>query len=155
MARSVVNNEAGYSLVEVLAAIMILSIAIIPMVGMFDMGLKSAASSGNYDKARALANAKLEEVKSLPYSKPGAPADSLLEKYKPQNEPGATPGPGVSPVSCNQPPFTCEVKTNYVNMSNLDNPVSPAARTSWIKVEVEVKWDSNSKSYKTTGLKVR
>lgn len=61
------ENESGYSLVEVLAAIVILSIAIIPMVTMFDTGLRLATTSGNYDEARALANQKLEEAKSLLY----------------------------------------------------------------------------------------
>lgn len=58
------KSEAGYSLVEVLAAIVILTIAIIPMVTMFDVGLRSATTSGNYDKARALANSNLETVKA-------------------------------------------------------------------------------------------
>lgn len=150
------QDESGYSLVEVMVAIMILSIAIIPMVGMFDLGLKSVTASGDYDKARALANAKLEAAKALPYNRPGGPADSLLERYKPLNEPAAPAGLGAgSAVSCDQAAFTCEVKTNYVSVNNLDNPVSPAARTSWIKIQVEVRWDSDSKSYKTAGLKVR
>jgi hypothetical protein len=46
---------------------MLLTIALLPMVGMFDMGIKSATSSGNYDKARALSNLKMEEAKSLPF----------------------------------------------------------------------------------------
>ncbi len=50
-----------------MVSIMILAIAILPMVGMFDMGLNSATTSSNYDKARALANLKLEEAKSLPF----------------------------------------------------------------------------------------
>lgn len=153
MIRPLRKQEAGYSLVEVMAAIMILSIAIIPMVGMFDMGLESAMLGANYDRARALANAKLEEAKALPYHKPGGAADSLLEKYKPLNEPAGL-GAG-SPVPCNQPPFTCEVTTNYVHISDLNAPMSPAARTSWIKIEVKVGWDGDAKSYKTAGLRVR
>ncbi|MGH3090237.1 MAG: type IV pilus modification PilV family protein, partial [Rubrobacteraceae bacterium] len=58
------NTESGYSLVEVLAAIVILTVAIIPMVAMFDTGLRSATTSGNYDKARALANSNLEMAKT-------------------------------------------------------------------------------------------
>ena len=50
-----------------MVSIIILAIAIIPMVGMFDMGLKSATAGSNYDKARALANLKMEEAKSLPF----------------------------------------------------------------------------------------
>ena len=61
------ENEAGYSLVEVMVSIMILAIAILPMVGMFDMGLNAATKGSNYDKARTLANLKLEQAKSLPF----------------------------------------------------------------------------------------
>ncbi len=53
------RGESGYSLVEVMASIIILTLAIIPMVGMFDMGLQSATRGSNYDKSRALANLKL------------------------------------------------------------------------------------------------
>src|SRR5204863_2984077 len=58
------RGEAGYSLVEVMASIVILAIAIIPMVGMLDMGLKTATSGSNYDRARALANTNLEKIKA-------------------------------------------------------------------------------------------
>ena len=51
-----------------MVSIMILAIAILPMVGMFDMGLNSATEGSNYDKARALANLKMEEAKSLPFA---------------------------------------------------------------------------------------
>ena len=61
------RDESGYSLVEVLVAIVILAVAILPMVGMFESGLKAANTSGNYDKARSLATLKLEQAKTLPY----------------------------------------------------------------------------------------
>ena len=67
MLRKRLSEEFGYSLVEVMASIIILSLAILPMVGMFDMGLKSATAGSNYDKSRALANLKLEEAKSRPF----------------------------------------------------------------------------------------
>ena len=35
------SEESGYSLVEVMASIVLLSIAIIPMVAMFDVGLRT------------------------------------------------------------------------------------------------------------------
>jgi prepilin-type N-terminal cleavage/methylation domain-containing protein len=63
-----IRGESGYSLVEVMASIIILSIAIIPMVGMFDIGLQNATRGGNYDKSRALANLKLEEAKNLSFA---------------------------------------------------------------------------------------
>ncbi len=61
------GSESGYSLVEVLAAIVILTAAIVPMVGMFDAALRATGASGDYDKARACAGQKLEQARSLPY----------------------------------------------------------------------------------------
>src|SRR5215217_2095846 len=51
-----------------MVSIMVLAIAILPMISMFDMGLHSATAGSQYDKARALANLKLEQAKSLPFS---------------------------------------------------------------------------------------
>lgn len=138
-------DQGGYSLVEVVVSIMLLSIAIIPMVGMFDTALNSATRGSNYDKARALANMKLEEVKALPFEKAGGPADSLLEKYRPLNEPS---GAGTA-VSCNQSPFTCSVKTRYVG-TDLTTPTS-GARTTLVKIDVEISWGGTT--YKTSGLR--
>ena len=59
------RSESGYSLVEVMVAMMILAVAIIPMVGMFDAGLRAAVAGSNYDGARALANEKLEGIRAL------------------------------------------------------------------------------------------
>ena len=61
------REESGYSLVEVMASIVILGLAILPMFAMFDTGLHSATRGSNYDKARALANKQLEQAQSLSY----------------------------------------------------------------------------------------
>lgn len=136
------ENEQGYSLVEVMVAIMLLSMAIIPMVGMFDAGLRAAVVGSNYDKARALANEKQEEVRSLPYKSPDAPsagtANSVVEKYAP-------PGPAAITEGI----FTYTTQTKYVDadfVSNaVDTPMKPQMR-----VTVTVTWEG-SKSYTTTG----
>lgn len=134
---------------------MILTIAILPMVSMFDAGLRAAAVGSNYDKARALANEKLEEIKALPYRDPDTPAvaDSILEKYKPVNEPGASEGglgPG-SPVSGTKGIFSYTVTTRYVQQDFNTLP-SAAIRTSFIRVEVRVSWQGNSVA--VTGIRV-
>ena len=67
MFRKRLREESGYTLVEVVVAIIILSVAILPMFGMFDMGLNAATQSSHYDKARTLANLKMEEAKSMPF----------------------------------------------------------------------------------------
>jgi hypothetical protein len=65
--RKSLREESGYSLVEVVVAILLLAVAILPMFGMFDMGLNVVTQSSNYDKARTLANLKMEEAKSMPF----------------------------------------------------------------------------------------
>jgi prepilin-type N-terminal cleavage/methylation domain-containing protein len=127
----------GYSLVEVLVAITILSLAILPMVGMIDAALRAATLGGNYDKARALANEKLEEIRALPYSDPGGAANSVIEKYPP-----ATPASGQRGI------FTYTVQTKFVDASFSNATDSPP--TSQMRVEVEVEWQG--KSYTTTGF---
>ena len=67
MIRKLLREESGYSLVEVLASIIILTVVIIPMVGMFDVSLNAATEGSNYDKARALAKKQLEQAQSLSY----------------------------------------------------------------------------------------
>lgn len=61
------RRESGYSLVELMVAIVVLTVAVLPMVGMFDAGLRAATASGDYDAARACAGQRLEQARSLPY----------------------------------------------------------------------------------------
>lgn len=50
-----------------MVAMVVLTIAILPMVGMFDAAIRAANASGDYDEARTCAVRKLEQAKSLPY----------------------------------------------------------------------------------------
>ena len=61
------SRESGYSLVELMVAIVVLTVAILPMVNMFDAGLRAATASGDHDAARACAGQRLEQARSLPY----------------------------------------------------------------------------------------
>ena len=135
MFRKLLREEGGYSLVEVIVSILLLSVAIIPMVGMFDMGARSVATAGRYDQARTLADRTQERVRSLPY------ADARVT-YQPVN---ATPTAGA-PVSCSSGIFTCSVTTTYVNNSFGADP----AATTRMQVVVTVTW--NGRSYTTNGL---
>ena len=45
------KSTAGYSLVEVMVAIVVLTVAVVPMVGMFDAAIGAADASADYDKA--------------------------------------------------------------------------------------------------------
>jgi prepilin-type N-terminal cleavage/methylation domain-containing protein len=144
------RDEAGYSLVEVMASIMILAIAIIPMVGMFDMGLEAATRGSNYDKARAFANQQLEQAKALSY------------EYVKNSFPTAssTPNPDSSstltvPAGVGLPPgSTYTVAKRYVS-TNAANPSFSNASSDQglIRITITVNWSGNS--YTTVGLKAR
>ena len=90
------------------------------MLSMFDTGLRAAAQGGNYDKARALANAKLEEIKTRSYSQ-------VVTSYPPTNGPAS----GGS-VACSAPVetgFGCQVRTNYVSVGAAGITADSSART--------------------------
>jgi hypothetical protein len=50
-----------------MVAMVVLTVAVVPMVGMFDAAIGAADTSADYDKARTCAVQKLEHLKSLPY----------------------------------------------------------------------------------------
>ncbi len=150
MLAKLLRNEVGYSLVEVMVSIMILAIAIIPMVGMFDAGLTAASLGSNYDRARAIAGEELEEIRALPFRLgPYPPVDSVVEFYPPVNGPS-----GGGSVACTAPiatEFACQVQTTYVRVDS-SSVVADSAARSMMEVKVTVTWDGGSKSYTTTGL---
>jgi hypothetical protein len=50
-----------------MVAIIVLTVAIVPMAGMFDVAIEAADAGGDYDEARTCAVQMLEQAKSLPY----------------------------------------------------------------------------------------
>ena len=159
MVCSLVKNERGYSLIEVLVSIIILALAIIPMVGMFDMGLNAATVGSQYDRGRALANLKLEQAKNLSF------AD--VENNYPQAG-TTTPYGGSEWFTEPGADFANFQYTVYKDYRGEPNPTDSAATrtfepsgapTGLIRVSVEVRWGEDDdgdglpdKSFKTTGL---
>ncbi len=142
----VLRTESGYSLLEVMVAILLLAVAIIPMVGMFDAGLRAATQGSDYDKARALANKQLETAKNLPYqdARDSFPVDS--------STPDAATGVYESSDQndADFPDFTYRVRKAYVRLGTTDI-VEDASAWTMMRVTVTVNWGSG-KSYSTTGL---
>jgi prepilin-type N-terminal cleavage/methylation domain-containing protein len=167
-----IRGESGYSLVEVMASIMILAIAIIPMVGMFDLGLNSATKSSNYDKARTLANLKLEEAKSLPFDSTDATVQDLKDNF-PELPPTTTSYDGTGKYITPTPPtwksvtgpasadftgFEYRVEKQYMAQPVCQQPSCPPTDfgtsntpTKLIRVTVTVRWGSGN-TYTTLGL---
>src|SRR5215210_3583277 len=149
MFRKLLKDEAGYSLIEVIVSIIILSIALLPMAAMFDMGITSATKGGQYDKARALANLKMEEAKSLSFA-------TLRDNF-PQTGNGT---PYTTVTWINGPSgftgFQYRVEKQYMTQPP-SAPTSPftfstsGTATGLIRVTVFVQW-SDGNTYTTYGL---
>lgn len=140
-----------------MASIVILSIAIIPMVAMFDSGLKAASTSGNHDTARAFGNKKLEQARSLSY----AQARDNFPRAGDGTPTAGTPATITNSAPLDQVPdgFSYTVRKRYLAMTPGASPdrtnLAPAAaasgETKLIEVTVTVSWGSG-KSYTTTGV---
>jgi prepilin-type N-terminal cleavage/methylation domain-containing protein len=156
------RQSGGYSLVEVMASIVILSIAIIPMVGMFDLGLKTATASSKYDEARALANEKLEQAKSLPYEASASTTD--LKDNFPRTAPNtqATDGSTSAAISNTTEAgvpdgLSYTVRKRHMKMASTSTTTSNLTATGatsadgLIEVTVTVSW-GDGKSYTTSGI---
>jgi type II secretory pathway pseudopilin PulG len=120
------RRESGYSLVEVMAAIVILTTAIIPMVGMFDAALQAVSTSGDYGVARACAGQKLEQLRSIPYE---------------------TVSAGLPDGTCEPSGFRYAFHEELVN-AELQGIQEDQGLT---RVTVTVSWDGGD-SYATTGV---
>ena len=145
MFRKLPSDESGFTRVEVLVAIIILAVAIIPMVGMFDAGLKASVVGSNYDKARMLANERLEKVRALPYNKLGSPADSAVELFSPGTTVTGTDDSGK---------FSYTVTTTYWKETGgvvASDASNNAVVKPMMQVVVRVTWGGTN-SYKTTGF---
>jgi prepilin-type N-terminal cleavage/methylation domain-containing protein len=163
------RGESGYSLVEVMVSIIILSLAILPMVGMFDMGLKTATRGSNYDKSRALANLKLEEAKSLPFA-------SLQNDFPVAGStPDATTGyydSGFIPASAPFTNFQYRIEKQYMRQfskapvsgsppeefepcdpdpTSTDPTIACSPGTDLMRITVTVQW-ADGNEYHTLGL---
>jgi prepilin-type N-terminal cleavage/methylation domain-containing protein len=148
-----IKRESGYSLVEVMVSIVIMTVALLPMVSMFDMGLHSAGTGSNYDKARAFANSELEQAHKLAYAdvRDSFPVASSTPNY--------TSSALAVPASAGLPSgSTYTVAKQYVVRPQCAAPT--CAPQNWdltgttdqglIRVTVTVNWANNS--YTAFGL---
>lgn len=112
-------------MIEVTVAIVVLTLAIVPMVGMFDTALHAARASGEYDVARMCAVQRLEQAKSLPYE---------------------TVEAGLPDGSCGPSGFVYEVDSEPVGPD-----LGAASGEGLTMVTVRVGWDGGN-SYEVSGV---
>jgi hypothetical protein len=147
-----------------MASIVIMTLAILPMMAMFDTGLRSATTGSNYDKSRTLANLKLEQAKNMSF-------DSFRDNFP---EPAGTPtiydGSGYYQSDWKTEPgadfanFDYRVEKQYMAQAPKDSVEDPAdpsedftestAATSLVRVTVTVRW-ADDNEYTTYGLVTR
>lgn len=164
------QEESGYSLVEVMASIIILALAILPMAGMFDMGLRTATTGSNYDKGRTLANLKLEEAKSLPFDtvKDNFPVNGTTYSGSGYYQSAWLPESGPAGVDFTN--FDYRIEKQYMAKPPADTLADPAnasepfdtcatagtcaTETNLIRITVTVRFP-NGGTYTTLGLVTR
>lgn len=61
-------NESGFSILEAIAVIAIISICLVPLMGMFPLQLVNSRSMENYTQDISLARKKTEEIKTRLFS---------------------------------------------------------------------------------------
>ena len=109
-----------------MVAMVVLTVAVVPMVGMFDAAIGAADASADYDKARTCAVQKLEHLKSIPYE--------------------AVEG-GPKAGDCNPSGFTYTVATQSIGTDLGDG----SGETGLMMVTVTVDWDGDN-SYVVSGV---
>ena len=151
-----------------MVSIIILAIAILPMAAMFDMGINTATTGSNYDKARALANLKMEEAKSLPFNgvKNSFPVvDSAPDTSNGYYQYTCNDLSDCEPAVADSFPEDFEY-TVEKQVMKLPTPSSTdfepcdagltntcgATTTGPIRVTVTVQWDGGNNEYQTFGL---
>jgi len=126
-----------------MVAILLLTIAIIPMISMFDVGLVTTTQTGQYDRARALANQQMERVKSVGYA---AAANPTTGTYRPP-----TPACTITlPTG-----FTCQMNTYYLNEVEpnlLQRPTPALTYSKAMEIVVTIRWRGGVRQYTTTGM---
>lgn len=137
-----------------MASIIILSIAIIPMVGMFDMGLNAATRGSNYDKARSLAKKQMEIAQSLSYA-------GVKNNFP--NAPCTFDGSGLCEATNLTDPdaefsnFRYTIRKQYVELSGT-NFVNNNNDEGYMQITVIVGWGGasfNDTTYTTTSVKAK
>ena len=157
-----IKGESGYSLVEVMVSVILLTIAILPMVSMFDMGLQTTTKGSNYDKSRSLANLKLEEAKSLPFDSTDATIRDVVDNFPEAAGTTTTYTSGAyesawktvtGPASADFTNFQYKVKKEFMEQPTEASVewVPSSTPTDLIRITVTVQW-ADDNEYRTFGL---
>jgi prepilin-type N-terminal cleavage/methylation domain-containing protein len=86
MKRSYMQNERGLTLIEVLAAIVILGIVVVAFLDISNFSLAAGKNSDEFEEAMRLAENRLSIARELVYTKPGEILDKPVEQMEKVDE---------------------------------------------------------------------
>jgi Tfp pilus assembly protein PilV len=106
------NNEQGFGLVELLAAMMVLMIGILALFAMFESGIRVLKRASTVTTAGALADREMENFRAIRYDSIGLPDSLVLAAATPySSDPAyqATAANRVAMNACGTAPCTTKV----------------------------------------------
>jgi prepilin-type N-terminal cleavage/methylation domain-containing protein len=120
------SGEDGFSLIEIIITLVVLSIAVVGVLGVFSTGIRSSANPLIIDQATQLAQGEMDRVLA---------EKALIGFFAPDFDP-TNPTPCDS-ASIMPPGFSCTRTFDYVQQGDLTTPVTPTA-TEYIRVTVTI-----------------
>jgi Tfp pilus assembly protein PilV len=112
--RTHADNESGFLLIELIAAMFVLTIALLALIGAYSFGYFAIRSAGQSVSAGLLGNNQLELYQSLPYSSIGLDTTQFASRDATYiADESALPGSGtdVKISSCGSTPQCSPVQT--------------------------------------------
>jgi Tfp pilus assembly protein PilV len=112
--RTRVDNENGFLLIELIAAMLVLTIALLALIGAYSFGYFAIGSAGQSVSAGLLGNNQLELYQSLSYSSIGLDATQFASRDATYiSDESALPGSGsnVTISNCGSSPQCSPVQT--------------------------------------------
>jgi prepilin-type N-terminal cleavage/methylation domain-containing protein len=139
--------SGGFTVIEVLIAITLLAVALIPLASILSMSLKASVNSRTSMHAREVAASEIDDIKGMAFGDVGieAVADTFDNAGNNQQvgPDAGYEGFAAGPVTVNTPSGDTFTVTRDVRKS-VDNTYSNSAATK--RVSVYVSWDGPSSS---------
>jgi prepilin-type N-terminal cleavage/methylation domain-containing protein len=106
------RDEQGFGLIELLAALVVLSIGILALFAMFESGIRQLTRASTVTTAGALADKEMESYRAIKYASIGLPDTLVLAAAAPYSSDSAYSASAttrVNLVACGTAPCTTKV----------------------------------------------
>ncbi len=111
------HDDSGFTLVEVLMAVLILMVGLIAVANLFVVASTSTVAGSHGTAAASVASEVMERLKALPFNSyetiGGTTVGSLTSDV-------GIPGPGTPPQGCDDDAQDCVIAPNIAGMTNFN-----------------------------------